>query len=222
MKLSVVHCNDMFLVGILILYPSIHPSIMCPHLQYVVCLQCIRRRKNGPSRSHCPVPCTGVCFVKDFPMHCRHYCPRALSHMKPNRYGAVLDWKLEAVSTRIYWFLSFFSPCSLLLFRPSPSVQTGIKSFILQQGLRCTVPDWALLLCSERKTRPVGDLCFHWPCLISVQFNFRIMCAVMWTIQGFREIYECILGKYRWIEVAGGFGGKARLKENLSTLLKKD
>ncbi len=30
------------------------------------------------------------------------------------------------------------------------------------------------------------------------------------------------LVKYRWIEVVGGLGGKARLKENSSTLWKKD
>ena len=28
--------------------------------------------------------------------------------------------------------------------------------------------------------------------------------------------------KYRWIEVVGGLGGEARLKENSSTLWKKD
>lgn len=64
-------------------------------------------KKPAPINLVVPVPCTGVCFVKDSQIHCRRYCPCALSHMKPNQYGAVLDWKLEAVSTRIYWFLSF-------------------------------------------------------------------------------------------------------------------
>ncbi len=83
---------------------SIHPSCRSSS---TVCHLFAMQKNNCPSRSHRPVPCAGVCFVKDSQIHCRHYCPCALSHMKPNQYSAVLDWKPEAVPTRIYWFLSF-------------------------------------------------------------------------------------------------------------------
>lgn len=73
----------------------------------------------------------GVSFLKDSQVHCWHQCPGASSHMKPNQYGAVLDWKLEAC---VYKNLIDFLPFPLLfpsssLFHPSSSVQGRIKGF---------------------------------------------------------------------------------------------
>lgn len=60
--------------------------------------------------------------------------------MKPNQCSAVLDWKLEAVSTRIYRFLSF-SPAPSFFSAQTLPLSRGSKGFILQQGLRCAIPD---------------------------------------------------------------------------------
>lgn len=108
---------------------------MSPDLQHASCLRCCR--KSGLYTSHHPVPYTGACFVKDSKIHCRHYCPCALSHMKPNQYNAVLDWKLEAVSTRIYWFLSF-SPVPSLFSAQALPFRPGSKalSFSKVWGVR--------------------------------------------------------------------------------------
>lgn len=50
--------------------------------------------------SHCPNLGTG--FLKDSQLTADIQCPCAASHMEPNQYSTVLDWKLDAVSTRMY------------------------------------------------------------------------------------------------------------------------
>lgn len=64
-----------------------------------------------------------------------------VSYMKPNQYSTMLDWKLEAVPTRIYWFLPFSSVPSILTvwtLQPRPG-------FIHHRGRSCTLPPSALL-----------------------------------------------------------------------------
>lgn len=134
------------------------------HASYLSKARHLMDQKTPLHRSHRPVPCAGVYFVKDSQIHCRHHCPCAPSHMKPNQCSAVLDWKLEAVSTRIYWFLSF-SPAPSFFSAQTLPLRPGIKR--LYPSARFAVYD-SRRSCSERRTRPVGDSCFHWPCLISV------------------------------------------------------
>lgn len=64
-----------------------------------------------------------------------------VSYMKPNQYSTMLDWKLEAVSTRIYWFLPFSSLPSILT---AQSLQLRL-GFIHHRGCSCTRPHWAAL-----------------------------------------------------------------------------
>ena len=134
--------------------------------------------------------------------------------MKPNQYGAVLDWKLEAVSTRIYWFPSV-SPVPSSFSAQALPLRPGSKDFTLQQGLRCSVPSWARLLCSQRRTRPVGDLCF--PLTLShlgtVDFVmrtisresrrfmgiFRLNIDGMDVVGGLGEKAECLVFLIRWL-----------------------
>lgn len=110
------------------------------HASYLFKARRLMDQKTPLHRSHRPVLCTGVYFVKDSQIHCRHHCPFAPSHMKPNQCSAVLDWKLEAVSTRIYRFLSF-SPAPSFFSAQTLPLSPGSKGFILQQGLRCAIPD---------------------------------------------------------------------------------
>lgn len=77
------------------------------HASYLSKARRLMDQKTPLHRSHRPVLCTGVYFVKDSQIHCRHHCPFAPSHMKPNQCSAVLDWKLEAVSTKSIDFSPF-------------------------------------------------------------------------------------------------------------------
>lgn len=69
-----------------------------------------------------------------------------VSYMKLNRYSTVLDWKLEAVSTRIYWFLPFSTVPSILTAR---TLQLSL-GFIHHRGCSCTLLPQ---LCSGRRTK---------------------------------------------------------------------
>lgn len=79
-----------------------------------------------------------------------------VSYMKPNQYSTMLDWKLEAVSTRIYWFLPFSSLPSILT---AQTLQLRL-GFIHHRGCSCTRPHWAPLWEEEKAWY------IHWPYLI--------------------------------------------------------
>lgn len=83
-----------------------------------------------------------------------------VSYMKPNQYSTMLDWKLEAVSTRIYWFLPFSSLPSILT---AQTLQLRL-GFIHHGCCSCTLPHWAPLW--------EEDKAIHWPYLICASDYF--------------------------------------------------
>lgn len=88
-----------------------------------------------------------------------------VSYMKPNQYSTMLDWKLEALSTRIYWFLPFPSLPSILT---AQTLQLRL-GFIHHRGCSCTRPHWAPLWEEDKATD-----------LISFVITFSIFLLQRW------------------------------------------